>query len=328
MSVDNKLNSLKILKNKVRPELHPDCVRFLAYLSNIRHYSAHTIKNYAYDLNRLSSLFTATPPEKITALHIRKLTSQLHSMQLGARSIARHLSCWHSFFSWLADQNASGNNPVAGIKAPRRSKSLPKALSVDEAVHLVGHVHGDSTAQTADHAMFELLYSSGLRVSELVSLDVGYTRETGYTSSGWIDLTEQQVHVTGKGNKVREVPIGKAADIAIQHWLKKRHLLLRPELKSDRHALFLSARGTRISVRSVQLRLKMHAQKLMIESQVHPHVLRHSFASHVLQSSGDLRAVQELLGHSSLASTQVYTALDFQHLSQIYDAAHPRAKSK
>ncbi|PRC94445.1 tyrosine recombinase XerC [Solimicrobium silvestre] len=306
------------------PVLHPDCVSFLAYLRDIRHYSPHTISSYRTDLISLSALFASTPPHQVSTLQIRKLTSQLHSKQLQARSIARHLSCWRSFFSWLSNHTDTEINPVIGIKAPKRSKSLPKALSVDEAVHLVEHALGTSASQAADHAMFELLYSSGLRVSELVNLDIGYCKEAAYTSSGWIDLAEQMVHVTGKGNKVREVPIGSSAITALQHWLGQRPSLL----KLEPHALFLTSRGTRMSARLVQLRIKAHAQQLEIKSNVHPHVLRHSFASHVLQSSGDLRAVQELLGHSSLASTQVYTALDFQHLSQVYDAAHPRAKTK
>jgi integrase/recombinase XerC len=300
--------------------LHPDCLTFLAFLRDIRHYSPHTIKSYESDLISLSALFEHTSPDQITTLQIRKLTSQLHSQQLTARTIARHLSCWRSFFSWLSSQSDTEINPVNGIKAPKRSKSLPKALSVDEAVHLVDHALGDSAAQAVDHAMFELLYSSGLRVSELVNLDVSYSPN----SLGWIDLTEQMVHVTGKGNKVREVPIGSAAVTALNTWLEKRPSLL----KLEKHALFLTNRGTRMSTRLVQLRIKAHAEQCGIKSNMHPHVLRHSFASHVLQSSSDLRAVQELLGHSSLASTQVYTALDFQHLSQIYDAAHPRAKAK
>jgi len=309
---------------EAKHSLHPDCLKFLAFLREIRHYSTHTIKSYESDLISLSSLFEQTPPDKISTLQIRKLTSQLHSQQLQARSIARHLSCWRSFFSWLSNHIDKEIDPVNGIKAPKRSKSLPKALSVDEAVHLVDHAMGDSAAQAADHAMFELLYSSGLRVSELVNLDISYYRESGNTSLGWIDLSEQMVHVTGKGNKVREVPIGSAAVAALITWLKIRPSLL----KTEKHALFLTNRGTRMSTRLVQLRIKAHAEKCGIKSNVHPHVLRHSFASHVLQSSSDLRAVQELLGHSSLASTQVYTALDFQHLSQIYDAAHPRAKAK
>jgi integrase/recombinase XerC len=306
------------------PALHPDCVSYLAYLRDIRKYSPHTISSYHNDLIALSRLFDTMPPGQTTAIQIRKLTNQLHSQQLQPRSIARHLSCWRGFFAWRSNHADADINPVLGIKAPNRSKSLPTALSVDEAVHLVEHSLGNSAAQAADHAMFELLYSSGLRVSELVNLDIAYCREAAYTSSGWIDLSEQMVHVTGKGNKSREVPIGSAASKALTCWLEHRSALE----KAEKHALFLTGRGTRISPRLVQLRIKAHAQKVGIKSDVHPHVLRHSFASHMLQSSGDLRAVQELLGHASLTSTQVYTSLDFQHLSQTYDAAHPRAKIK
>lgn len=300
--------------------LHSTCQDFLAFLRDVRHYSAHTIHSYESDLIALSKLFEHTPPEKISTQQIRKLTNQLHSKELSARSIARHLSCWRSFFSWLSDKSDTQINPVLGIKAPKRGKRLPKALSVDEAVHLVDHALGNNASQLVDHAMFELLYSSGLRVSELVALDMAFSPQ----SNGWIDLIEKVVHVTGKGNKKREVPIGDAAILALTAWLEKR-----PSLeKTEKFALFLTSRGSRMSVRSVQVRIKAHANLLMIKSNVHPHVLRHSFASHVLQSSGDLRAVQELLGHASLASTQVYTSLDFQHLSKTYDAAHPRAKSK
>lgn len=306
------------------PTLHPDCLSFLAYLRDIRHYSPHTIKSYECDLQSLSTLLAHTAAEKITTHHIRKLASQLHSQPLQPRSIARHLSCWRSFFSWLSDHTGTEINPVMGIKAPKRSKGLPKALAVDEAMQLVDHALGTNAPKLADHAMFELLYSSGLRVSELVNLDVSYFHETTYTSPGWIDLAQQVVHVTGKGSKMREVPVGSAAITALKKWLAVRPTLL----KTEGRALFLTQRGTRMSTRLVQMRIKAHAQQCGIKSNVHPHVLRHSFASHVLQSSGDLRAVQELLGHSSIASTQVYTALDFQHLSQIYDAAHPRAKAK
>lgn len=307
-----------------KPALHPDCLRFLSYLRDIRHYSPHTVKSYESDLISLSSLFANTLPDKVTPQQIRKLTNQLHSRQLQARSIARHLSCWRSFFSWLSNHTDAEINPVTGIKAPKRGKNLPKALSVDEAVHLVDHALGESPSQAADHAMFELLYSSGLRISELVNLDINYFNESNQSSLGWIDLSEQMVHVTGKGNKVREVPIGSSAITALKRWLELRPVLL----KTEPRALFLTNRGTRMSARLVQLRIKSHAQQCGITINVHPHILRHSFASHILQSSGDLRAVQELLGHSSLVSTQVYTALDFQHLSQIYDAAHPRAKTK
>jgi len=322
--------------------LHSDCLRFLAYLRTIRHYSPHTIRNYHSDLRSLSGLLDNLPYADITPHHIRKLASQLHSVDLSARTIARHLACWRSFFNWAVEFQHTATNPVDNIKAPKRGKSLPKALSVDEAVHLVEHApqrhigkqNSDTTvadaAQAADHAMFELLYSSGLRVSELTSLDIRYHREPslngipGYCSISWLDLHEQLVHVTGKGNKTREVPVGSAAINALKHWLSYRPLLE----KTDTNALFLSSRGTRISVRLVQLRLHAHALQSGAKGRVHPHVLRHSFASHLLQSSGDLRAVQELLGHASIASTQIYTALDFQHLSTTYDASHPRAKRK
>jgi integrase/recombinase XerC len=175
---------------------------------------------------------------------------------------------------------------------------------------------------SANRAMFELLYSSGLRVSELVALDHEPYQNQDYTSLGWIDFAQAEVHVTGKGNKQRIVPVGKAALDALRDWLAIRPSLL----KSDPHPLFLTERGTRMSVRLVQLRIKAHAQQIGIPSDVHPHVLRHSFATHVLQSSGDLRAVQDMLGHSSIAATQVYTALDFQHLAKVYDETHPRAK--
>jgi integrase/recombinase XerC len=172
--------------------------------------------------------------------------------------------------------------------------------------------------------MFELLYSSGLRVSELTSLDLRYVKEERYESAGWVDFEAQEVTVTGKGNKQRRVPVGGPALQALRDWLAVRPTLV----KLEQHALFLSERGTRMSPRVVQARLKAHAQALGIPTNVHPHVLRHSFASHVLQSSGDLRAVQEMLGHASIAATQIYTALDFQRLAQVYDAAHPRARKK
>ncbi len=309
---------------KQLPALHPDCVRFLTYLRTIRRYSPHTVRNYQCDLHSLSALLEQSAPADITVAQIRQLTSQLHARNLLPRSIARHLSAWRSFFDWLGESVHMEYNPVTGIKAPRRGKSLPKALSVDEAFRLLDHAAGNNASQTADHAMFELLYSSGLRVSELASLDIHYHHQADYCSLSWIDLSEQMVHITGKGNKTREVPIGSAALTAINTWLTHRPTLL----KTDPYPLFLSNRGTRISVRLIQLRLKAYAAQLGIESRVHPHVLRHSFASHLLQSSGDLRAVQELLGHSSIASTQIYTALDFQHLAASYDAAHPRAKRK
>lgn len=306
-----------------------------AYLDNLssqRKLSPLTTDSYRRDLLELIALASATDSNAalsaINHFQIRKFTAQLHAKGLNARSIARKLSAWRGFFNWLSEQNAVASNPVDGIKAPKRNKPLPKALAADDAVRLVAQTspgkNADSAMQLCNHAMFELLYSSGLRVSELVGLDIRYTKENHYASAGWIDFDAQEVMVTGKGNKMRSVPIGQAAIDAITSWLAVRDTLV----KLDPHPLFLSERGTRISARVLQLRLKTHAQAVGLPMDVHPHVLRHSFASHVLQSSGDLRAVQEMLGHASISATQIYTSLDFQRLAQVYDAAHPRAKKK
>jgi integrase/recombinase XerC len=309
---------------------------YLDSLRTQRKLSPHTIVNYDRDLRELLALIGALPDKPafsaVSHFHIRKFAAQLHAKGLDARSIARRLSAWRGFFNWLSEQTELRANPVDGVKAPKRAKSLPKALSADDAVRLVEQASpgkdAKSSLQACNRAMFELLYSSGLRVSELVGLDVRFAKEDGsggkYTSLGWIDLEEQTVTVTGKGSKTRSVPVGGPAIAALKDWLAIRATLV----KADPHPLFLSERGTRISARVVQLRLKAHAQAIGIPADVHPHVLRHSFASHVLQSSGDLRAVQEMLGHASIAATQVYTALDFQRLAQVYDAAHPRAKKQ
>lgn len=305
------------------------------YLDNLisqRQLAALTTVSYRRDLLELIAFTTASDSKatltSVTHFQIRKFAAQLHAQGLNARSIARKLSAWRGFFNWLSEQNAITSNPVDGIKAPKRSKPLPKALAADDAVRLVAEPapgkNADSAMQLCNHAMFELLYSSGLRVSELVGLDLRYTQEARYVSAGWIDFDAHEVMVTGKGNKMRSVPIGQAAIDALQAWLAVRDTLV----KLDPHPLFLSERGTRVSARVVQLRLKAHGQAIGLPTDVHPHVLRHSFASHVLQSSGDLRAVQEMLGHASIAATQIYTSLDFQRLAQVYDAAHPRAKKK
>lgn len=305
------------------------------YLDNLisqRQLSPLTVTSYRRDLLELIALATATDGaaslSAVTHFQIRKFAAQLHAHGLNARSIARKLSAWRGFFNWLSEQNAITSNPVDGIKAPKRTKPLPKALAADDAVRLVAETspgkNADSAMQQCNHAMFELLYSSGLRVSELVGLDLRYAKENNYVSAGWIDFDAHEVMVTGKGNKMRSVPIGQAAINALKSWLAIRDTLV----KLDPHPLFLSERGTRVSARVVQLRLKAHAQAVGLPMDVHPHVLRHSFASHVLQSSGDLRAVQEMLGHASISATQIYTSLDFQRLAQVYDAAHPRAKKK
>lgn len=303
---------------------------YLDSLASQRQLSPLTISNYRRDLLELAA-FAAEAKQDLAAIthfQIRKFAVQLHARGLNPRSIARKLSAWRGFFGWLAEQNAIAANPVDGIKPPKRNKPLPKALAADDAVRVVAEnapgKQADATMTLCNHAMFELLYSSGLRVSELAGLDVRYVQDGRYASAGWIDFDAREVTVTGKGSKLRTVPIGGPALEAIHAWLGVRATLV----KTDPHPLFLSERGTRISPRVVQLRLKAHAQAIGLPTDVHPHVLRHSFASHVLQSSGDLRAVQEMLGHASISATQVYTSLDFQRLAQVYDAAHPRAKKK
>ncbi|PWF55144.1 tyrosine recombinase XerC [Massilia glaciei] len=303
---------------------------YLDGLATGRQLSPHTIGAYRRDLLELATLAGAAGWDGLGHFDIRRFTARLHAQGLDPRSIARKLSSWRGFFGWLALEIGLASNPVEGVRAPRRAKTLPKALSVDDAVQLVGggaHAAGHPEPPAlCNRAMFELMYSSGLRVSELAGLDVHYTRAAGAApgSLGWIDLDAGEVMVTGKGGKRRSVPVGSHALAALRAWLAVRPA----PLAAAGNALFLSQRGSRMTPRVVQLRMKTFARLAGTSVDVHPHVLRHSFASHVLQSSGDLRAVQELLGHASITSTQVYTALDFQHLAAVYDKAHPRAKSK
>ncbi len=311
---------------------HARIASYLDSLEKQRKLSPHTVSNYRRDLLDLAALTESLPGKPAFAalshFHVRKFAAQLHAKGLNARSIARRLSAWRGFFEWLSEQETLPANPVEGVKAPKSSRPLPKALSPDDAVRVVSETSpgrdANSPAQLCNRAMFELLYSSGLRVSELAGLDARFARDGDYESAGWVDFDEAEVSVTGKGSKPRKVPVGQPALQAIAAWLAVRGTLV----KTDPHPLFLTGRGTRMSPRVIQTRLKTHARALGIPAHVHPHVLRHSFASHVLQSSGDLRAVQEMLGHASIAATQIYTSLDFQRLAQVYDAAHPRAKKK
>lgn len=316
-----------------------DIVGYLQHLQTQRKLSAHTLSNYGRDLEQLCVLAEAQSKLNLAMLShfdIRRFASQLHAQGLSSSSIARKLSAWRGFYAWLSGQVSLDSNPATGVKPPKRAKPLPKALGVDDAVRLVaGKIAGaaeESVAQLCNRAMFELLYSSGLRVSELTGLDCRYVQQTDHVSLGWIDFDTGEVTVTGKGNKRRSIPVGAAALDAVRTWLAARNELIgariKPARPADTCALFITGRGTRMTPRVVQTRIKAHAQGLGIPVDVHPHVLRHSFASHVLQSSGDLRAVQEMLGHASISSTQIYTALDFQRLAQVYDAAHPRAKKK
>ena len=285
---------------------------YLAWLRNEKRYSNLTAENYARDLGHLFELAAETPLAELKIHHIRRFIAQLHSTGLGGRSLARMLSAWRGFYTYLMRDHGLSDNPCVGLRAPKSPKTLPQALSPDEAMRMVD-LPTDTTSAIRDKAIYELFYSSGLRLAELVDLDPPQ-----------LDMDAGEVRVTGKGSKTRIVPLGTYAIAALQAWLAVRGQLA----KSGETALFVGQRGSRISPRVVQLRMKQWGIKQGITSNVHPHLLRHSFATHVLQSSGDLRAVQEMLGHASISTTQVYTHLDFQYLSKIYDAAHPRAKKK
>jgi integrase/recombinase XerC len=288
---------------------------FLTELAIQRRASPHTVDAYRRDLVRLKALAAGQDPIALKAPQLRRGLMQLHAQELAPRSIARTLSAWRSYYAWLARRGVIPLNPADGLRAPKRPRTLPKALGIDQAAALLDRPAAsmsDDPLLARDIAMFELFYSSGLRLSELVSLDW----------PGGLDLVTGEVTVTGKRQKTRTVPVGDKARTALEAWLA-----LRPQLlKDNQPALFLGRNGTRLKSRQVAGRLSQWAQRQGVGVHVHPHMLRHSFASHVLQSSGDLRAVQEMLGHASIAATQIYTHLDFQHLAKIYDAAHPRAK--
>lgn len=290
---------------------------YLDELSLQRRQSPHTVSNYQRDLVTLIRLSGESPgrpdPLALDSHHIRRFVGVLHARGLSGRSLARTLSAWRGFFRWLGRRGLLEANPVEGIRPPKSPKALPKVLSPDEANRLLS-VASDELLEIRDQAMFELFYSSGLRLAELVALDLG----------ALVEMADGEVRVLGKRSKERYVPVGALARESVARWAQRRAELA----QSEESALFVGQRGGRISVRVVQERLKRRALMQGLPVGVHPHMLRHSFASHVLQSSGDLRAVQEMLGHASIASTQVYTHLDFQHLAKIYDAAHPRAKRK
>ncbi|KGS01495.1 MULTISPECIES: tyrosine recombinase XerC [Burkholderia] len=297
------------------------------YLSNLRHVrklSDHTLRAYAHELDELKKLANGRPLESLTAVDMRGAVVRAHAGGLSARSISHRLSAWRAFYRWFAQHVEMNANPVAAVRAPKRAKTLPKALSVDDAAALMDAPTAGTAESLRDHAILELFYSSGLRLAELIGLDIEYAKDGDYRSEGWLDLAEAEVTVHGKGGKERKVPVGRKAIDALNAWLAVRGEFV----KRDPRPLFLSVRGNRMSPGVVRERVKRAALAAGIPANVHPHVLRHSFATHVLQSSGDLRAVQELLGHASISATQVYTSLDFQHLAKIYDSAHPRAKKR
>jgi integrase/recombinase XerC len=286
--------------------------KYLEHLAHERRLSPHTLESYARDITTLLAQAQGAQLATLRVHDIRRFVSQRHAHGLNARSIARMLSAWRGFYRYLARDHGYGENPCIGIRAPKAAKRLPHALSPEEA-HRLLDITAENQNDLRDKAMFELFYSSGLRLSELTGL-----------APGDINFGDGTVRVTGKGNKTRIVPVGTHALNALTQWLAARALIS----GHDGNALFLSRHGHRLSARSVQLRLKRLAARQGIGTKVHPHVLRHSFASHVLQSSSDLRAVQEMLGHASISTTQVYTHLDFQHLAKVYDAAHPRARTR
>ncbi len=289
-------------------------VAYLAELSEQRRLSPHTVSNYRRDLEKLIAAAGETSLAELQVHQIRRFVAQLHGKGLSGRSLARTLSAWRGFFAWLGEHDAVVLNPCEGVRSPKSPRLLPKALSVDESARLLEPVdEGDQVLALRDTAIFELFYSSGLRLAELAALDCDALDSA---------LHEGEVRVLGKRSKARLVPVGSKAREALAAWAAVRNSLAAVEEK----ALFVGRRGGRLSHRMIQERLALRAVQLGLPRHVHPHMLRHSFASHLLQSSGDLRAVQEMLGHASIASTQVYTHLDFQHLATVYDKAHPRAK--
>lgn len=296
--------------------LATDIADFLTYLQNVRRYSAHTVLGYRTDLKRFSRYCEEAQldgGENIQQADIRRLAATTHSEGLQGKSIQRMLSAIRSFYQYLIKLKRCEHNPAIGVGAPKTPRKLPNTMDTDQLQHFL-RPPTDDWIGNRDQAIAELFYSSGLRLSELVGLDLGD-----------LDLRAGLVTVLGKGNKSRTLPVGQLASEALTRWLQQREdcgLVAEGE-----KALFISRRARRISARSVQQRLKVMAEQRALGRNVHPHMLRHSFASHLLESSGDLRAVQELLGHSNISTTQIYTQLDFQHLAKVYDSTHPRARA-
>ena len=304
--------------------------RYLEHARVQKRLAPRTLALYSEDLHKLMTA-AAQAGIALTAVqnhHVRRWVAQMHAGGRSGRGIALILSGWRGFYTWLGREGQISANPVQDVRAPRQARPLPKALGVDEAVQLADHVAEDDDPwlEVRDAAMVELLYGSGLRVGELVGLDVAASDAAQRGGRGWIDLPSAEVQVQGKGSKRRGVPLGTQALAALQRWLA-----LRDQVAGQGDAamaLFIGRRGTRLTPQSIWQRLKRRSLLAGLATPVHPHMLRHSFASHVLQSSSDLRAVQELLGHAHIGTTQVYTRLDFQHLAKAYDAAHPRARRR
>ena len=316
----------------------PLVARYLDHVRFEKRLAERTCALYTQDLERLQTWAqeAGVGLPQVLSHHVRGWVVRMHSQGRSPRGIALILSGWRGFYDWLAREGQVTANPVQGVRAPKAAKPLPKALGVEDAMALAEHdgEAEDPWLQARDAAMVELLYGCGLRVGELVGLDVVASAQALQDGRGWIDLQAAEVQVQGKGSKRRTVPLGAQALAALQQWLPLRSQLPGmleqpvPSASSPSLALFVGQRGTRLTAQSIWQRLRQRSLKAGLATPVHPHMLRHSFASHVLQSSGDLRAVQELLGHANITTTQVYTRLDFQHLAKAYDAAHPRAKRK
>ncbi|MCH8262650.1 MAG: tyrosine recombinase XerC [Proteobacteria bacterium] len=292
-----------------------EALRIHQFLGTLQHLSIHTQKAYQRDLVVLLEFADAHDVQKWNELdgrQIRSFVAWRHRQGIGGRSLQRNLSAVRAFYRYLMGEGVARHNPAEGVQAPKSPRKLPKLLDVDQAAQLL-EIDDRGSLAIRDKAILELMYSSGLRLSELVMLDLDS-----------LDLADAVVTVTGKGKKTRSVPVGRYAREAIKQWLKIRGGIA----NNEEMAVFVSQRGKRISRRSIQQRLKQWAMKQGLTNHVNPHMLRHSFASHLLESSGDLRAVQELLGHADISTTQVYTHLDFQHLANVYDNAHPRAHKK
>jgi integrase/recombinase XerC len=290
---------------------------YLQYIEVVRGYSAHTVKNYRRDLTRLITFCGDHAIDDLSHLNqslLRQWVATLSKEKLSPTSIQRHLSSTRSLYKFLARTRSDLDDPTAGVRAPRTPRTLPKSLEPDQVSQLLNH-QSETLLMARDLAMAELLYSAGLRLSELVG-----------TNLNDLDRNEKIITVIGKGQKTRIVPVGGPALTALAEWMKYRPVA--NEVLGYDSPLFVTQRGKRISPRAVQDRIRQLAVKHGMTQRVHPHVLRHAFASHLLESSGDLRAVQELLGHANIATTQIYTHLDFQHLAKVYDQAHPRAQKR
>lgn len=312
------------------PQTDTDWIaRYIDHVQYEKRLAARTIALYRDDLQRLQTYCTQAQLalSQVQTSHIRQWVAALHGAGRNPRGIARILSSWRGFYRWLQHKQYIQHQPLQGVRAPKADKPLPKALPVDDAVRLADFVEKSAAAPTnnwrdiRNQLIIELLYGSGLRVSELVSLDIAPSPQ----AQSWLDVDDAQAHILGKGNKRRSVPLSRMAVERVKQWLQIRATL--PKMQNT-PALISGRNGTRLTAQAIWQQLRQRSQQAGLAVPVHPHMLRHSFASHLLQSSGDLRAVQELLGHANISSTQIYTRLDFQHLAQVYDKAHPRAQRK